>query len=113
MSRYMVNKAMWAIDRSDSNLRAYQSDPRAFLDAWERLADDPQPPYPDGGTLAPEERTALETLDIAALYAMGANPFLLWQMVRSVTVPDRMTNEELIGLFRTAVEPLGYPDFST
>ena len=113
MSRYMVNKAMWSIDRSELHLRAYAEDPGAFLDGWERLADDPEPPYPDGGTLTPEERSALETLDIAALYAMGANPFLLWQLVRSVLVPDRMSFEELVIHFRTAVERLGYPDFAT
>ena len=113
MSRYMVNKVMWSIDRSDANLRAYQSDPDAFLESWEGLADDLEPPYPDGGTLTSEERAALETLDIGTLYAMGANPFLLWQMVRSVLVPDRMTFEELVIEFRSAVEPYGYPDFST
>lgn len=113
MTRYMVNKAMWSIDRSAANLRAYQTDPGAFLDSWERLADDPEPPYPDGGTLTAAERSALETLDIGALYAMGANPFLLWQLVRSVLVPHRMTIEELIVEFRSAVEPHGYPDFAT
>ena len=113
MSRYMVNKVMWSIDRSSANLRRYQEDPAAFLDGWERLADEPEPPYPDGGDLTPEERAALESLDIGAIYAMGANPFLLWQMVRSVLVPDRMTFEELVVEFRTAVEPHGYPDFDT
>lgn len=109
----MLNKVMWSIDRSNANLRAYQTEPSLFLDGWERLADDPEPPYPDGGALTPEERLALETLDIGALYAMGANPFLLWQMVRSVLVPARMGIEELIPHFRAAVEPHGYPDFST
>ena len=113
MSRYMVNKAMWSIDRSEANLRSFQIDPWSFLDGWERLVDDPEPPFPDGGTLTAPERTALETLDIGALYAMGANPFLLWQMVRSVLVPARMSFDELVTEFRIAVEPHGYPDFAT
>jgi hypothetical protein len=109
----MVNKAMWAIDRTDVNLSSFRSDPAGFLEGWERLAEDPEPPYPDGGTLTSEERAALETLDIGALYAMGSNPFLLWQLVRSVLVPDRMSIDELIVEFRLAVEPHGDPDFST
>lgn len=109
----MVNKAMWAIDRTDANLVEYRADPGHFLDRWEQLTDDPEPPYPDGGTLTPRERDALMTLDIAALYAMGANPFLLWQLARSVLVPGQMDIDELIAHFRAAVDPHGYPDFST
>jgi hypothetical protein len=44
---------------------------------------------------------------------MGANPFLLWQFARSVSVPEEMGIEELISSFREAVAPHGYPDFHT
>lgn len=113
MSRYMVNKAMWEIDKSTSNLASFQRDPGTFLHDWERAALQPEPPYPSGGTLTPEERQALETLDFGALYAMGANPYLLWQFARSVSVPELMSIEELVSSFRSAVEPHGTPDFAT
>jgi len=113
MSRYMVNKLMWEVDRSDPALAAFKADPAAFLDDWESLTDRPASPYPEGGRLTATERGAFQTLDYGALYALGANPFLLWQFARSVSVPDEMGIDELITSFREAVEPHGYPDFHT
>jgi len=109
----MVNKVMWEIDKCDSSLASFQGDAAVFLDDWERAALEPMPPYPSGGTLTSDERGALESLDLGALYAMGVNPFLLWQFARSVSVPRFMTMEELISSFRAAVEPHGTPDFAT
>lgn len=109
----MVNKAMWEVDKSESNLTRFKRDPEGFLDDWERAAREPEPPYPSGGTLTPEERRALETLDFGVLYAMGANPFLLWQFARSVSVPDLMAIEDLVSSFHEAVEPHGTPDIAT
>ncbi|MGH8950547.1 MAG: hypothetical protein ACRDX9_03905 [Acidimicrobiia bacterium] len=105
MSRYLVNKVIWEVDRTDHGLAAFKTDPRGFLDAWTGSSE--------GGSLSGDERKALETRDYAGLYAMGANPFLLWQFARSVSVPDEMTVEELIASFREAIEPHGYPDFHT
>jgi len=113
VSRYTVNKAMWEIDLTDTNLEAFKTDPAGFLDGFEAADRDPEPPYPRGGSLTEDERRALETLDFGTLYAMGVNPFLLWQFARSVAVPDLMTVEELISRFRVAVTPHGRPDFAT
>jgi len=109
----MVNKLMWEVDRSDEALASFKDDAAAFLEDWESLAELPVPPYPDGGRLTDTERLAVETRDYGALYALGANPFLLWQFARSVSVPDEMGIDELITSFREAVEPHGYPDFHT
>lgn len=105
MSRYLVNKVIWEVDRTDEALAAFKADPAGFLDAWTGS--------PVGGSLTREERQALETRDYGWLYAVGANPFLLWQFARSVSVPDEMAVEELIASFREAVAPHGYPDFHT
>ncbi len=112
MSRYLINKLMWEVDTSDDALATFKSDPTAFIDAWESLAADPEPPYPRGGSLTGPERSALEHLDFGAIYAMGANPFLLWQFARSVAVPETGI-EDLVRVFREAIEPHGYPDFTT
>jgi len=105
MTRYLVNKVIWEVDRTDDGLAAFKADPARLLDAWTGSSE--------GGPLTGEERHALETRDYGWLYAMGANPFLLWQFARSVSVPDEMAVEELIASFRAAVEPHGYPDFHT
>jgi hypothetical protein len=109
----MVNKLMWEVDSTDAALDTFKADPAAFLESWESAYELPVPPYPEGGRLTDTEREALRTRDYGALYAMGANPFLLWQFARSVSVPDQMGIEELIASFRKAVEPHGYPDFHT
>jgi len=109
----MVNKVMWEVDRSDVSLEAFKDDPGAFLDDWVSKGQRPVPPYPEGGSLTETERDALAAHDYGYLYAMGVNPFLLWQFARSVSVPGDMTGEELISSFREAVEPHGYPDFHT
>jgi hypothetical protein len=108
----MVNKLMWEVDSSDESLAAFKTDPIAFLDSWEELSATPVPPYPRGGSLTGPEREALENRDFGAIYAMGANPFLLWQFARSVSVPE-VGSEELVRSFRESVTPHGYPDFTT
>jgi hypothetical protein len=113
MTRYMVNKLMWDVDRTDEALAEFKGDSTRFLDGWEQRVAHPMPPVPDGGTLTEGERRALQSRDYGALYAMGANPFLLWQFARSVSVPDEMSVEELIVSFREAVAPFGYPEFHT
>jgi hypothetical protein len=109
MSKYMVNKLMWEVEREVESLAAFRSDPGAFLDRWEATV--PVPPHPEGGTLATAERRALEALDYGVLYEMGAHPFILWQFVRALWPGDQV--EELIEAYREATLPLGYPDFST
>lgn len=111
MSRYMVNKLMWEVDSSNEALDEFKSDCVGFIERWQRIT--PDPPHPRGGRLTGEERHALERKDWGYLYAMGVNPFLLWQFARSVSVPDEMSVERLIETFRDSVAPHGYPDFST
>ncbi len=113
MSRYMINKLLVEIDRTDEAVNAYRADPAGFVARWEAAAADPQPPYPDGGTLTEAERDAFETLDYGTLYAMGAHPFLLWHVVRAVLVSDELSAHELSALYVAAVTPHGHPDFTT
>lgn len=108
----MVNKLIWEVDTSDEALDWFKSDPGQFVQSWQDDSE-PTPPVPSGGRLSEEERRAVVGKDYAALYAMGVNPFLLWQFARSVSVPDEMAIEELIKSFREAVAPHGYPDFHT
>lgn len=108
----MVNKLMWEVDTSDEALDRFKADPALFVESWEDDSE-PIPPVPYGGRFNEDERRAVVSHDYAELYAMGVNPFLLWQFARSVSVPDEMSIEELIKSFREAVAPHGYPDFHT
>lgn len=113
MSRYMIDKLLVAIDRTDEALAAFVDDTPAFIDGWEARGAKPSPPHPEGGTLTPEERAAFETWDYARLYRMGAHPYLLWHWARAIYVPERMSLEALIVEYGEKVGPLGYPDFAT
>lgn len=98
MSRAELDLALLDIDRDDGSLRAFDADPAAFL---------------DGRRLSHDERVALETWDHGTLYALGAHPFILWQVVRSLSALRGEELADLIERFREAVEPHGYPDFTT
>jgi hypothetical protein len=111
MSRYMINKLLWEVERSEESLRAFIENSIGFIDRWERT--EPSPPCPSGGTLTSKERNAFESWDYSSLYGMGAHPFLLWQFARAVWVPSRMEAEEFAAAYRTAVAEHGHPDFTT
>ena len=113
MSRYMVNKLLWEVESDNEQLDSFRQDPAGFVAAWELRASAPQSPYPAGGTLTALERRACIAVDYATLYSMGAHPYLLWQFIRAVLVPDPMTVEELSEALKLAVAPLGRPDFTT
>ena len=109
----MVDKLLVEIDRTDEALTAYRTDPEAYLARWEAARDDPDPPYPDGGRLTPEERLAFVERDWAALYAMGAHPYLLWHVVRSVHVAEGEDVREVSARYVESIRPHGHPDFAT
>lgn len=113
MSRYMMNKLLWEVESDDELLASFKQDPAGLVATWELRATAPRPPYPAGGTLTAEERRACIAVDYAALYSMGAHPYLLWHFIRAVLVPDPMTVEELSEALKLAVAPLGRPDFTT
>lgn len=113
MSRYMLNKLMWEVERNDDDLAAFIDDPAGFVATWQRRYEAPVSPYPLGGVLTEEEREACVDADYVRLYAMGAHPYLLWHFVRAVYVPDPMTVSELSDALKEAVALLERPDFAT
>lgn len=98
MSRAELNLALLAIDRDQTTLAAFDTDPSGFVE-----------PY----RLSTDERRALESWDHGALYALGAHPFILWQAVRSVSVLRGEPLDALVESYRSAVAPHGRPDFTT
>ena len=114
MSRYDVDKFMRYVEGSDAEVRAFAADPRRYVDAWMRAGEESRLPPPDGGPLSEDERAALATRDPAALYGLGAHPYLLWHFLEAVWVwVGEKTWPELNEEYRAAVTPIGYPDFGT
>src|SRR5665811_1323244 len=98
MSRGIINIVLYDIDQAEETIEQFTTDPSGFL-AQYRLTED--------------ERAAFERSDYGALYAMGAHPFLLWQVVRSLAMIDSTPMPALIEEYRNSVSPHGTPDHIT
>ncbi|SDU14444.1 hypothetical protein [Jiangella alkaliphila] len=108
MSTYMMNKFMRAVEMSDDAVRAYVADPAAFVDAWLAGAAGPDR-RTDDRVLTDAERAAFAARNYAALYALGAHPYLLWHFTEAVYIHE-VPWPELNERYREAVRPSGYPD---
>lgn len=108
MSRYMLNKFMRSVEMSDAAVAAYVTDPAGFVRSWLDGGAGPDQ-RPDDRELTVEERRAFDGRDFAALYALGAHPYLLWHFTEAVYIHET-TWPELNERYRSAVRPLGYPD---
>lgn len=114
MSRYQIDKFITHVEGSDDAVRAYAADPEAFVAAWEHRAASSRLPTPDSGTFTDDERAALVTRDHAALYGMGAHPYMLWHFVEAVRVwTGEVSWPEMTQRYRHDVAPLGVPSILT
>lgn len=100
MSRYAVDKVLWLMSHSEDKtlLERYLDDPDAAL---------------KGHDLTDEERTALRDFDFGELYAMGAQPFILWGWARSVSRARGDDLDAFTERYIATVTPHGHPDFGT
>ncbi len=99
MSKYLLNKFLFDVDRDPELTEAYREDPRALVERWERDYMRVLTSVPAENTtwtqLSDEEREALATHDYVAIQEFGAHPFLTLTL--------------FIGLFeRDYAEPLGF-----
>jgi hypothetical protein len=120
MSRYLVNKFLYTIDRDPALVERYRADPRGTVAWWERDQAGQILNCTDGEattwlSFTDGERAALDAHDHVALFAMGAHPFLtltLW-----IAMFERDHPEPLAMQLGYAAElahvTLPYPDIST
>ena len=99
MSRYLLDKFLFTVDRDPELVERYREDPRGTVEWWERERADlllSCTPQEASTWLAfePREREALATHDYVTLFEMGAHPFLTLTL--------------FIGMFEHDHEPLGY-----
>ncbi len=98
MTLYQVDKAIKLLTHNLDPVpfQRYQEDRAGFLDGFD---------------LTDGERNALEQADIARLYAMGAQPFILQALaMRLSNEPDIMT---YFPKYINIVEPYGHPSYET
>jgi hypothetical protein len=115
MSRYLVDKFLYRVDRSEAALKAYMENPAAFVAKWEeeeahQLNDAEQT---SAHRFTEEERKALAERDFEKLYATGAHPFILWTVMLPVLEKDFSNFRALVDYYNSKIRPYGRPDFST
>ena len=120
MSRYLVDKFLYTIDRDPALVERYREDPVGTVAWWERekagqILNCTAEETTTWLSFTAEEREALTTQDHVALFAMGAHPFLtltLWiaMFERDHTEPLAM---QLDYAAKLAHVSLPYPDIST
>jgi hypothetical protein len=100
MSKYLVNKFLFTVDRDAELVERYRADPRGTVEWWEReranhLLSCTAPEASTWLGFEDHEREALATHDHVALFELGAHPFLTLTL--------------FIAMFeRDYDEPLGY-----
>jgi hypothetical protein len=120
MSKYLVNKFLYTIDRDPALVERYRGDPAATVAWWEAEKAGEILNLPSGErtiwlSFTETERQALATHDHVALFAMGAHCFLtltLWiaMFERDFTEPLGM---QLDYAAKLADFGLPYPDITT
>jgi len=115
MSRYLVDKFMYQVDRSEVSLKAYMNDPAAFVAGWEkgqgrRINEQEET---SGHRFTEEERKAMVEQDFEKLYAMGAHPFLLFTFMRPILETQFSDFRKMVDYYNDKIRPYGRPDFKT
>jgi hypothetical protein len=92
MSKYLVNKFLFTVDRDPELVERYRTDPGGTVAWWEaeranQLLNCIAGEASTWLVFTEAERTALATHDHVALFEMGAHPFLT--LTRAVSYPIR------------------------
>lgn len=120
MSRYLVDKFLYTIDRDPELVERYREDPPGTVAWWEaeragQLLGVVDAEATTWLSFTDSERSALSAQDVVALFEMGAHPFLtltLWiaMFERDFTEPLGM---QLDYAARLSHFNLPYPDIAT
>jgi len=120
MSKYLLDKFLFTVDRDPELVERYRDDPEGTVAWWEadqanRILNCHGGEASTWLAFTDEERTALRTHDHVALFDLGAHPFLtltLWiaMFERDFEQPLGM---QLDYAAKLADRRLPYPDIST
>jgi hypothetical protein len=98
MTLYQVDRVVNEVGKRDDALQAFMQDPEAYL---------------QGMDLEEQERKALATCDCAALWLMGAHPFILQAFVRRVWMAQGKPSDQATRDYKATIKPLGRPSYAT
>ena len=120
MSKYLLNKFLYYIDRDAELVERYREDPRGTVEWWEReranhLLNCAVVEASTYQRFTDAEREALSTHDYPTLFEMGAHPFLTLTLFIAMFERDNAEPLEYQKAFgaRMAHFALPYPDIAT
>ena len=120
MSKYLVNKFLFTVDRDPELIERYREDPRGFVEWWEaeranELLNCHTAERSTWLRFEDEEREALATHDHVTLFRLGAHPFLTLTLF--IAMFERDYDEplgfQLAYAAKLAHFSLPYPDITT
>ncbi len=120
MSRYLLNKFLYTVDRDSDLVERYRNDPRETVTQWEagyanRILNCAEAENSTWLRFEESEREALATHDYPTLFELGAHPFLTLTLFIGMFERDY---EHHLGFQteyaqRLAHMTLPYPDIAT
>ncbi|HEY2223945.1 hypothetical protein [Actinomycetospora sp.] len=119
MSKYLLNKFLYTVDRDADLVERYRTDPAGCVVQWEQEYANTLLNCHSGErstwlAFSDEERTALATHDHVTLFAMGAHPFLTLTLFIAMFERDHGPLEYQFAYARALDGvTLPYPDIST
>jgi hypothetical protein len=120
VSKYLVNKFLYSVDRDPDLVERYRSAPRETVEWWEaeranQLLNCMAAEASTYQRFSDEERAALSTHDYPALFGLGAHPFLTLTLYIAMFERDHAEplGFQLEYARRLAGYSLPYPEIAT
>ena len=119
MSKYLLDKFLYTVDRDPELVERYRDDPAGTLDWWEAeiansLLNCPPAERSTWLTFTATERQAIREHDHVALFQLGAHPFLTLTLFIAMFERDHGPLEYQRAYARAMEDiQLPYPDIAT
>ena len=119
MSKYLLDKFLYTVDRDPSLVERYRSDPAGMVEWWEQEMANSILNCHTGEkstwlAFTDAERSALRSHDHVALFQMGAHPFLTLTLFIAMFERDHGPLEYQLAYARAMEHiTLPYPDIAT
>jgi hypothetical protein len=120
VSKYLLNKFLYTVDRDPELVERYRDDPQDFVAWWEaeranQILNCVSGEQSSWLSFTEPERTALVTHDYPTLFALGAHPFLTLTLFIAMFERDhdQPLGFQLEYAERLAAYSLPYPDIAT